>query len=119
MVNLKDKQTNQIKQCKVGWSWTVFFFTWFPMLFRADWICAAIYVVFDVLVCVLGIQSDTMMVTMYFLGFVVRIAMSILYNRIYIAELIKKGWVPADDVSKKLLVAKNVKIPQDDQSATK
>lgn len=36
-VMLKNENTGQIKQAKIGFSWTVFFFGFFPAIFRGDW----------------------------------------------------------------------------------
>ena len=36
MINLKHKNTNVVKQVKIGFSWTVLFFGVFVPLFRGD-----------------------------------------------------------------------------------
>lgn len=36
-VMLRNENTGQIKQAKLGFSWTVFFFGFFPAIFRGDW----------------------------------------------------------------------------------
>ena len=52
-VNLSNSSTNQVKQVKVGFSWTVFFFGIFPPLFRGDWKWFGIILLADLVLAIL------------------------------------------------------------------
>lgn len=88
-VNLKHKDTGSLTQTKLGFSWTTFFFGFFPALFRGDWKWALIQFI---LVCVTwGISS---------------IIFCFIYNKLYIKDLLEKGYIPADTTSKIALTNK-------------
>jgi hypothetical protein len=82
------------KNVKVGFSWTTFFFGFFPALFRGDLKWAAIMFIISLALgaFTLGIGS-----------FVSGIVFSFIYNKIYIKDLIEKGYRPADEQSRALL----------------
>ncbi|XJZ27758.1 DUF2628 domain-containing protein [Bacillota bacterium Lsc_1132] len=82
------------KEVKVGFSWTTFFFGFFPALFRGDLKWAAILIVIEL---VLG--SFTLGIGAWVSG----VVFSFVYNKIYIKELIEKGYQPANEESKRLL----------------
>ena len=82
------------KEVKVGFSWTTFFFGFFPALFRGDLKWAAILVVIEL---VLG--SFTLGIGAWVSG----VVFSFVYNKIYIKELIEKGYQPANEESRRLL----------------
>lgn len=83
-----------IKEVKVGFSWTTFFFGFFPALFRGDIKWASIMFIGSL---ILG--SFT-----YGIGtWILWIVFSFMYNKLYIRELIEKGWVPADEVSAEII----------------
>ena len=87
------------KEVKVGFSWTVFFFGLFVPLFRGDLKWAAIMFFGTILLgfATLGIG-----------GAVLGIVMSFVYNKIYIKDLIKKGWNPVGEENRLLLEEKNI-----------
>lgn len=92
-VTLRHKDSNVVKEVKIGFSWTVFFFyAWVP-LFRADWKW--------VLIC-LFLGPFTFGVLWIFLMFN--------YNKIFAKELLEKGYVPANDESEDILVSKRIII---------
>lgn len=83
-----------VKEVKVGFSWTTLFFGFFPALFRGDLKWAAIMFIITLILGIptLGIGST-----------VSGIIFSFVYNKIYIKELIEKGYESADERSKALL----------------
>lgn len=87
------------KEVKVGFSWTTFFFGFFVPLFRGDLKWAAIMFFGAIL---LGIATAGIG------GAVLGIVMSFVYNKIYIKELIEKGWRPLGDEHRQLLEDKNI-----------
>jgi hypothetical protein len=86
------------KEVKVGFSWTTFFFGFFVPLFRGDLKWAAIMFFGTIL---LGIATGIG-------GAVLGIVMSFVYNKIYIKELIEKGWKPVGEEDRLLLEEKNI-----------
>lgn len=87
------------KEVKVGFSWTVFFFGLFVPLFRGDLKWAAIMFFGTALLVVVtaGLGSP-----------IFGIIMSFNYNKIYIKELIEKGWRPLGEEHRRILENKNI-----------
>lgn len=83
-----------VKEVKVGFSWTTFFFGFLPALFRGDLKWAIIMLIIE---AVLG------SFTLGFGAFITGIVFAFIYNKIYIKELIEKGYQPADEESRALL----------------
>ena len=92
-INMKTP-TGIIKQVKLGFSWTMLFFGIFVPLFRGDikWFLITLLVA-----CV----------TAGFSWFV----FPFIYNKIYIKEMIEKGWLPADDFAANALKSKGIFVP--------
>lgn len=101
MVNLKNPVTNQFKQCKAGFSWTVFFFGFFPALFRGDW---------KWLLIILGIDLVTGFWSFGLVSSVANIVFAFIYNKLYINDLLSAGYTPADESSKNALLAKGFTV---------
>lgn len=112
MVNLKNETTHQVKQCKLGWSWTVFFFGFWPMLFRQDWIYLICYAAWDVIGSAVAYSSDGAFSVIASADFIIRIVLAVMYNTLYVKGLLKKGWKPADKTSKKLMMAKGIVLAE-------
>lgn len=99
--NLKNPVTNQVKQVKAGFSWTTFFWGFFPALFRGDWKWFVIIFLIDII---------TGSFTYGFGSGVVGIIFAFFYNKLYITDLMNNGFVPADDASKNILLSKGISI---------
>lgn len=100
-VNLENPITNQLKQVKVGFSWTTFFFGFWPALFRGDWKWFGIQLVIEIF---LGCFT-------YGIGAgVVGIVFAFFYNKLYINDLLAKGFVPSDEPSKKVLTTSGITV---------
>tara|TARA_B100001093_G_scaffold500609_1_gene551295 strand:+ start:2076 stop:2378 length:303 start_codon:yes stop_codon:yes gene_type:complete len=80
-ITLKQPQYNQIKVAPVGFSWTTLCFGFFPALFRGDMKWGAIQ---------LGLAIVTSGIALFVFPFI--------YNKIFIKELIAKGF-KVDSVS--------------------
>ena len=78
-----------IKECKVGFSWTTFFFGIFPALFRGDWKWALI-------------QFGCSMITFGLSTWV----FCFLYDKLYINDLVEKGYRPASETDRQILANK-------------
>lgn len=100
-VNLTNETTHQFKQTKVGFSWTTFFFGFWPALFRGDWKWFLIQLAVEIVMGVwsFGIGSG-----------VVGIIFSFFYNKLYINDLIAKGYKPSDKSSSDALLAKGFTV---------
>lgn len=84
-VTLKN-EIGQVKQVKVGFSWTMFFFGFFVPLFRGDWMYMLISI---------GAAMVTLGISWLVFPFI--------YNKLYINSLLKKGWKPAETGSQAIL----------------
>ncbi|MGI1827801.1 DUF2628 domain-containing protein [Ligilactobacillus salivarius] len=96
-VNLSNSSTNQVKQVKVGFSWTVFFFGLFPPLFRGDWKWFGILLIINL---VIGIPTSGIGAG------IVNFVFAFIYNKLYINDLLASGYVASDDTSRKILTSK-------------
>ena len=73
-ITFKNK-AGSVKDAPVGFSWTTFFFGFFPALIRGDWLWALI--MFLIYWPTLGISA---------------LVFSFIYNRLYIQGLLKQGY---------------------------
>ncbi|WP_010676998.1 hypothetical protein [Bacillus timonensis] len=87
------------KECKIGFSWTTFFFGFFPALFRGDLKWAAI-----MFITALVVGSFTV----GFGAWIPGIIFSFVYNKLYIKDLIEKGYQPADEQSRNALIQNGI-----------
>ena len=76
-----------VKEVKVGFSWTTFFFGFFPAFFRGDFKWGLIQLVIGIVVSILTSGIG---------GGVVNIIFAFMYNKLYINDLIEKGYRPID-----------------------
>lgn len=78
-----------VKECKVGFSWTILLFGFFPPFFRGDWKWGLIQLVLA-----------------FFTGGLSNLVFCFIYNKIYINGLLQKGFKPAADIDRDILVNK-------------
>ncbi|KAA8997583.1 DUF2628 domain-containing protein [Paenibacillus spiritus] len=88
-----------LKTAKIGFSWTTFLFGFIPALIRGDLKWAAIMFIFAVVTGVFTLGWGTWIPSLIF---------SFFYNKIYLKELLEKGYVPADDMAKYLLQERGI-----------
>lgn len=98
-IALKKDNSGLIKEVKVGFSWTTFFFGFFPALFRGDLKWAAIMFITAALAGVATFGTAT---------WVPYVVFSFIYNKIYIKELLEKGYTPANQTAQDLLEQKQI-----------
>jgi hypothetical protein len=88
-----------VKEAKIGFSWTTFFFGFFPALFRGDLKWAAI-------MFIAAVAFGTF--TLGFGAWIPGIIFSFIYNKMYIKELMEKGYHPADEQSHNALHTRGI-----------
>src|SRR5690606_8673452 len=99
MKNFLKNSAGVTKNVKVGFSWTTFFFGFFPALFRGDLKWAVI----------MFITSAIIGTFTFGLGaWIPGIIFSFVYNKIYIKELLEKGYLPQDENAKIVLQNKGI-----------
>ncbi|WP_125589683.1 SHOCT domain-containing protein [Companilactobacillus jidongensis] len=94
--NLVNKNTNEVKNVKVGFSWTEFFFGFWPAVFRGDWKWLLIMLLVDVGLGVFTWGGGSLLFNFIFAFF---------YNKFYVKDLIEKGFEPSDEGDYHTLVA--------------
>ena len=92
-INMKTP-TGIVKQVKLGFSWTMLFFGVFVPLFRGDIKWFLITLLAAMLTC-----GVAWFVFPFF------------YNKVYIKDMIEKGWLPADEVAAAALKNKGIFVP--------
>jgi hypothetical protein len=94
-IKLKQQTTGLVKEVKVGFSWTSLFFGILVPLIRGDWKWTIIY--FFVTPATFGLFW---------------VIFPFFYNKSYLKGLIEsKGYVPADDIAKNILVQNGIISP--------
>ncbi|MGQ2376584.1 DUF2628 domain-containing protein [Companilactobacillus zhachilii] len=99
---LINRRTNERKDVKVGFSWTEFFWGFWPALFRGDWKWLIIILIANLTLGAWNMGFGTILFNMVFAFF---------YNKLYTADLINAGFEPADEGSYNTLVMKNYIAP--------
>ncbi|CAM3915010.1 DUF2628 domain-containing protein [Mesobacillus zeae] len=87
------------KEVKIGFSWTTFFFGFFPALFRGDLKWAVIMFI---------IASVVGFFTFGFGAWIPGIIFSFVYNKINIKDLLEKGYRPVDEQTKLELQSRGI-----------
>lgn len=88
-VRLEHGVSNVLKEVKVGFSWTTFFFGVFVPLLRGDWKWALIMLIVSFITF-----GASWLVFPFF------------YNKLYIKDLLEKGYTPVNESDKTILQAK-------------
>jgi hypothetical protein len=90
-MNINLEKNNVLKTVKLGFSWTFFFFGIFIPLFRGDlkWFLI-------ILISTIFTYGLALFVFMF------------VYNKIYVKDLLEKGYKPADKFSEKALKTRNI-----------
>tara|TARA_B100000795_G_scaffold262783_1_gene241088 strand:- start:838 stop:1149 length:312 start_codon:yes stop_codon:yes gene_type:complete len=78
-LNLKHPEFEVTKEVPVGFSWTVFFFGFFPPLFRGDFKWGLI-----------------MLIAALFTSFISSLIFMFIYNKIYLKSLLEMGYTSID-----------------------
>ena len=99
MITLKNIHTGVMKQVPTGYSWTTFFFGFFPALFRGDLKWACIFLIANVSIGLLTLGIGAFIFNIVFAGF---------YNKIYIKELMGKQFSFADEQSRIYLIQNGI-----------
>lgn len=91
------------KEVKCGFSWTVFFFGFLVPLIRGDLKGAAIMFVLEV-----GLWASTGEGGIWIVGLI----FCFTYNKLYINELLKKGYKPENETEKTKLIGYGILMPK-------
>ena len=92
-LTLEDKKNHIIKEAPVGFSWTTLIFGAFVPLFRADW--GWFFIMLVVNIITFSIAS---------------IIFAFIYNRIYIQNMMKKGFKVKSYIGDKKLIENKAQI---------
>ncbi|GAA0351509.1 hypothetical protein GCM10008932_00820 [Alkalibacterium iburiense] len=85
---IMEHPSGMVKEVKKGFSWTVFFFGLFVPLIRGDLKWAAIMFALSLLAGSLSFGLGSLFISLIF---------SFIYNKLYIKELLEKGYRPAPE----------------------
>ena len=99
-VNMVNPTTRQVKQRKLGFSWTTLFFGFWVPLFRGDWKWCLIMFVLGVVT--LGLSG---------------IVFAFIYNKIHLNELVADGYKAMDEFSYNALLSKGLTMPAGELAA--
>lgn len=86
-----NEYNGQYKEAPVDFSWTTLFFGFFPAMIRRDWKWVILQFSFDCIT--FGLSW---------------LVMPFFYNKLYIKDLLSKGFVPIDEDEIKYLVARGI-----------
>jgi len=95
-ISMRHKDSGIVKDGYYGFSWTTFFFGFFPALFRGDFITFIGGFVISVIIA---------FVTFGFGALFINIIWAFMYNKYYTRKLIERGYVLAGSESDNALAA--------------
>lgn len=90
-IYLRHPVTNQIKSVKLGFSWTMLFFGIFVPLIRGDWKWFFVSLALSI-----------------FTAGIAWLVLPFIYNKIYINDLLERGYIAADSRSESVLISKGI-----------
>ncbi|WP_281658644.1 DUF2628 domain-containing protein [Halobacillus sp. Cin3] len=96
-----------VKEVKVGFSWTTFFFGFIPALIRGDLKWSAIMFITALLAGIF---------TLGFGAWIPGIIFSFVYNKIYIKGLLEKGYLPKNQRDREILEQQDIIAPSVQQA---
>lgn len=96
--NLVNEERKAYKTVKVGYSWTEMFFGFWTPVFRGDFKWASVVVLAEIIFGSFTWGGGAFLVTFVFAFF---------YNRLYVNDMIKQGFKPADQNSFNVLKSYN------------
>jgi hypothetical protein len=102
-IALKHKESGIIKDGYYGFSWTTFFFGFFPALFRGDFIT---FIGGFIISVIIGIM--TFGFGMFFIG----VVWAFMYNKYYTRKLLERGYVLAGSEADNTLAASALGVAQ-------
>ena len=88
-----ENKSGVVKDAPVGFSWTTFFFGFFPALIRGDWLWAVI--IFAATFVTFGLAG---------------LVFAFIYNRLYIQNLLKNGFEVQNYSGDKSLIERKAQI---------
>lgn len=100
-ITFENSNTGAIKKAPVGYSWTICNLNFFPALFRGDWKWVIIMIIMDFVVYNSFESFDTVLHTSSILGdyilsdylvMLTAVIFAFFYNKLYITDLIGKGF---------------------------
>jgi ribosomal protein L40E len=94
---LRNPKTGEIKQIKVGWSWTIFFFDWLALFIRQMYPWAVLFLVFFAVN--LLFRSSLAIIPMLCIEIGVKIYLCIKGNELMAKQLLENGWEFAEPES--------------------
>ena len=95
---LTNHETGAVKEVKVGFSWTVFFFGFFVPFIRGDFKWGIILLVISLVAGGVSMGAGAGLIDIVF---------AFLYNKLYVKELVSKGFEPSSSADRDVLNTKN------------
>ncbi|WEV56150.1 hypothetical protein [Ligilactobacillus acidipiscis] len=98
-IKLQNVNTKVIKEQKIGWSWTQFFWGSFVPLCKADWLGLLIEATAMIVISACTYGFGSILIFIGFGGF---------YNRWYVKRQLQNGWIPYTTEDAEVLQQHNI-----------